>query len=142
VTLRIALLGVWSDALFAILALFDELLVSMFFASVRAQTLTVRIGTITAVGAFLIGVMTLTLSIEAVLRPRQGHRLGRAWRQNLGPSQPRDGRCVADPRAAGLAGDRGSPSDVLSPVSLLSRIIGPERPLYSASAPALRSHTP
>jgi hypothetical protein len=28
-------------------------------------------------------------------------------------------RCAADPRAAGFAGDRGSPSDVLSPVSLL-----------------------
>jgi hypothetical protein len=33
-------------------------------------------------------------------------------------------RCVADPRAAGFAGDRSSLSDMLSPVSPLSRIMG------------------
>jgi ABC-type Fe3+ transport system permease subunit len=52
VALRIALPGVWSAALSAFLALFDELLILMFFATVRAQTLTVRIGTITAIRAF------------------------------------------------------------------------------------------
>jgi putative spermidine/putrescine transport system permease protein len=62
---------VWSAALFAFLTLFNELLISMFLASVRAQTLPVGIGTITAVGQFLVGVTTLTLSVEAVLRPGQ-----------------------------------------------------------------------
>jgi hypothetical protein len=33
-------------------------------------------------------------------------------------------RCAVDPRVAGFAGDRGSPSNMLSPVSLLSRIMG------------------
>ena len=76
--LRIALPDVSSAPLLGFLALFDELLISMFLASMRAQTLPIQIETITAVSALLIGVTTLTLSIEAVLRPRQGQRLGRA----------------------------------------------------------------
>jgi hypothetical protein len=55
VALRIALLRVWSATLFAFLALFDVLLISMLLASVRAQTISVRIGTITAVRPLLIG---------------------------------------------------------------------------------------
>jgi len=55
VALRIALLRVWSAALFAFLALFHELLISMFLASVHAQTISVRSGTITAVRPLLIG---------------------------------------------------------------------------------------
>jgi ABC-type spermidine/putrescine transport system permease subunit II len=73
VVLPIALPGVLSTAAFALLASFDELLLSMFFAGVHAQTLSVRIWnslmqiepTIAAVSAFLIGVTTLNLSIEA-----------------------------------------------------------------------------
>jgi ABC-type spermidine/putrescine transport system permease subunit II len=80
VAVRIALPGVLSAAFFAFLASFDKLLISIFLASVRAQTLPVRIWnslnlkvepTITAVGAFLIGVTTLTLSIGAVLPPER-----------------------------------------------------------------------
>jgi hypothetical protein len=141
VALRIALPDVSSARLFGFLALLDELLISMFLASVRAQTLPIQIETITAVSAFLIGVTTLTLSIEAVLRPRQGQRLGRACGK-ISPLRNQEmARCVADPRAAGFAGDRGSPSDMLSPVSLLSRIMD-RNPLYSAPAPARRRHTP
>ena len=62
--------GVMSAALFAFLASFDELLISLFLAGVRAQTLPVRIWnslnlqvepTIAAVSAFLIGVTALIL---------------------------------------------------------------------------------
>jgi putative spermidine/putrescine transport system permease protein len=83
IVLPIALPGVLSAALFAFLASFDELLISLFLAGVRAQTLPVRIWnslnlqvepTIAAVSAFLIGVTTLILVIEAVLRPRVGQR--------------------------------------------------------------------
>jgi len=86
VVLPIALPGVLSAALFAFLASFDELLISLFLAGVHAQTLPVRIWnslnlqvepTIAAVSAFLIAVTTLILAIEAVLRPRIGQRRGR-----------------------------------------------------------------
>jgi putative spermidine/putrescine transport system permease protein len=86
VVLPIALPGVLSAALFAFLASFDELLISLFLAGVRAQTLPVRIWnslnlqvepTIAAVSAFLIGVTTLILAMEAVLRPRLRQRRGR-----------------------------------------------------------------
>jgi putative spermidine/putrescine transport system permease protein len=79
VVLPIALPGVLSAALFAFLASFDELLISLFLAGVRAQTLPVRIWnslnlqvepTIAAVSAFLIAVTTLILATEAVLRLR------------------------------------------------------------------------
>jgi putative spermidine/putrescine transport system permease protein len=87
VVLPIALPGVLSAALFAFLASFDELLISLFLAGVRAQTLPVRIWnslnlqvepTIAAVSAFLIAVTTLILVIEAILRPRLRQWRGRA----------------------------------------------------------------
>ena len=79
--LPIALPGVLSAALFAFLASFDELLISLFLAGVRAQTLPVRIWnslnlqvepTIAAVSAFLIGVTTVILAADAILRHRRG----------------------------------------------------------------------
>jgi putative spermidine/putrescine transport system permease protein len=87
VVLPIALPGVMSAALFAFLASFDELLISLFLAGVRAQTLPVRIWnslnlqvepTIAAVSAFLIAVTTVILAAEAVLRQRQTQRRRRA----------------------------------------------------------------
>jgi putative spermidine/putrescine transport system permease protein len=63
------------------------LLISLFLAGVRAQTLPVRIWnslnlqvepTIAAVSAFLIAITTLILAAEAILRPRLGQRHGRA----------------------------------------------------------------
>lgn len=80
VILPIALPGVLSAALFAFLASFDELLISLFLAGVRAQTLPVRIWnslnlqvepTIAAVSAFLIGVTTIVLVVDGVLRQRR-----------------------------------------------------------------------
>jgi ABC-type spermidine/putrescine transport system permease subunit II len=82
----IVLPGLLSAALFAFLASFDELLISLFLAGVHAQTLPVRIWnslnlqvepTIAAVSAFLIAVTTLILAAQAVLRPRLGQRRGR-----------------------------------------------------------------
>ena len=87
VVLPIALPGVLSAALFAFLASFDELLISLFLAGVRAQTLPVRIWnslnlqvepTIAAVSAFLIAVTTLILVAEGILRQRQTQRRRRA----------------------------------------------------------------
>ena len=87
VVLPIALPGVLSAALFAFLASFDELLISLFLAGVRAQTLPVRIWnslnlqvepTIAAVSAFLIAVTTLILAAEAILRHRLVQRRRRA----------------------------------------------------------------
>ncbi len=69
--------GLASAALFAFLTSFDELLISLFLADVRMQTLPVRIWnslqldvqpTIAAVNAFLIGVTGLVLLGEAALR--------------------------------------------------------------------------
>ncbi len=77
VVLPIALPGVMSAALFAFLASFDELLISLFLAGVRAQTLPVRIWnslnlqiepTIAAVSAFLIAVTTVILAADGILR--------------------------------------------------------------------------
>ena len=85
--LPIVLPGVLSAALFAFLASFDELLISLFLAGVRAQTLPVRIWnslnlqvepTIAAVSAFLIAITTLILAAEGILRPRLGQRRRRA----------------------------------------------------------------
>jgi putative spermidine/putrescine transport system permease protein len=79
----IALPGILSAALFAFLASFDELLISLFLAGVRAQTLPVRIWnslnlqvepTIAAVSGFLIGVTTLILAADGILRHRRGRR--------------------------------------------------------------------
>ncbi len=83
VVLPIALPGVMSAALFAFLASFDELLISLFLAGVRSQTLPVRIWnslnlqvepTIAAVSAFLIGVTCVVLAVDGVLRQRRGRR--------------------------------------------------------------------
>src|SRR5215471_13566437 len=83
VVLPLALPGILSAALFAFLASFDELLISLFLAGVRAQTLPVRIWnslnlqvepTIAAVSAFLIGVTTLILAADGILRHRRGRR--------------------------------------------------------------------
>src|SRR5271168_2058221 len=87
IVMPIVLPGVLSAALFAFLASFDELLISLFLAGVRGQTLPVRIWnslnlqvepTIAAVSAFLIAVTTLILGVEAILRQRQGQRSRRA----------------------------------------------------------------
>jgi putative spermidine/putrescine transport system permease protein len=87
VVLPIALPGIMSAMLFAFLASFDELLISLFLSGVRAQTLPVRIWnslnlqvepTIAAVSAFLIAVTTVILVIDAVLRHRRGERRRRA----------------------------------------------------------------
>jgi putative spermidine/putrescine transport system permease protein len=83
VVLPIALPGVMSAALFAFLASFDELLISLFLAGVRTQTLPVRIWnslnlqvepTIAAVSAFLIAVSCVILGVDGVLRHRRGQR--------------------------------------------------------------------
>jgi ABC-type spermidine/putrescine transport system permease subunit II len=81
--LPIALPGVMSAALFAFLASFDELLISLFLAGVRAQTLPVRIWnslnlqvepTIAAVSAFLIAVTTVILAADGILRHLRGQK--------------------------------------------------------------------
>jgi ABC-type spermidine/putrescine transport system permease subunit II len=85
IVLPIALPGILSAALFAFLASFDELLISLFLAGVRAQTLPVRIWnslnlqvepTIAAVSAFLIGVTALILAADGVLRHRRRRAAG------------------------------------------------------------------
>ena len=77
VVLPIAAPGIMSAALFAFLASFDELIISLFLAGVRAQTLPVRIWNslhleiepvIAAVSAFLIAVTGAILLIDAVVR--------------------------------------------------------------------------
>src|SRR5271163_71617 len=87
VVMPIALPGVLSAALFAFLASFDELLISLFLAGVRAQTLPVRIWnslnlqvepTIAAVSAFLIAVTSLILATDGILRHLVGQRRRRA----------------------------------------------------------------
>jgi len=83
IVLPIALPGILSAALFAFLASFDELLIALFLAGVRTQTLPVRIWnslnlqiepTIAAVSAFLIGVTTLILAADGILRHRRRKR--------------------------------------------------------------------
>src|ERR1700733_146204 len=83
VVLPIVLPGLMSAALFAFLASFDELLISLFLAGVRSQTLPVRIWnslnlqvepTIAAVSAFLIAITALVLAAEAILRQQQAKR--------------------------------------------------------------------
>lgn len=87
VVLPIALPGVISAALFAFLASFDELLISLFLAGVHAQTLPVRIWnslnlqvepTIAAVSAFLIAVTCVILAADGVLRHWRTHRRARS----------------------------------------------------------------
>jgi putative spermidine/putrescine transport system permease protein len=77
IIIPIALPGIMSAALFAFLASFDELIISLFLAGVRAQTLPVRIWNslhleiepvIAAVSAFLIAVTGAVLLVDAVVR--------------------------------------------------------------------------
>jgi ABC-type spermidine/putrescine transport system permease subunit II len=80
VVIPLAAPGIVSAALFAFLASFDELIISLFLSGVRSQTLPVRIWnslhmeiepTIAAVSAFLIGVTALILLLDAVLRAKR-----------------------------------------------------------------------
>ena len=86
IVLPIAFPGVLSAALFAFLASFDELLISLFLAGVHAQTLPVRIWnslnlqvepTIAAVSAFLIGVTCVILAADGLLRHWRTQRRSR-----------------------------------------------------------------
>ena len=72
--------GIMSSALFAFLASFDELIISLFLAGVRSQTLPVRIWNslhlelepvIAAVSAFLIAVTGLVLMFDMFLRSQR-----------------------------------------------------------------------
>ena len=73
----LALPGVVSAALFSFLTSFDELVISLFLAGIRAETLPVRIWnslllevepTIAAVSTLLIVVTMLALAVDALLR--------------------------------------------------------------------------
>lgn len=77
VVIPLAFPGIMSSALFAFLASFDELIISLFLAGVRSQTLPVRIWNslhlelepvIAAVSAFLIAVTGIVLAIDMLLR--------------------------------------------------------------------------
>lgn len=77
VVIPLALPGIVSSALFAFLASFDELIISLFLAGVRSETLPVRIWNslhlqiepvIAAVSAFLIAVTGVILLLDATLR--------------------------------------------------------------------------
>lgn len=77
VVIPLAFPGIVSSALFAFLASFDELIIALFLAGVRSETLPVRIWNslhlqvepvIAAVSAFLIGVTGLILLLDAALR--------------------------------------------------------------------------
>ncbi|HLI11850.1 MAG TPA: ABC transporter permease [Alphaproteobacteria bacterium] len=80
----IAMPGIVSAALFAFLASFDELIISLFLTNVATQTLPVRIWNslhleiepvIAAVSAFLIGITAAILLLDGVLRRRRSARL-------------------------------------------------------------------
>lgn len=77
VVVPLAMPGIVSAALFAFLASFDELVISLFLTNAATQTLPVRIWnslhleiepTIAAVSTFLIGVTGIILVIDALLR--------------------------------------------------------------------------
>lgn len=81
VVMPLALPGVVSAALFSFLTSFDELVISLFLAGIRAETLPVRIWnslllevepTIAAVSTLLIVVTMLALGIDAALRKLRG----------------------------------------------------------------------
>ena len=80
VVVPLAAPGLVSAALFAFLASFDELIISLFLTGIRAQTLPVRIWnslhleiepTIAAVSAFLIAVTGMVLLLDSLLRGRR-----------------------------------------------------------------------
>lgn len=88
VVIPLALPGIVSAALFAFLASFDELIISLFLAGVKSETLPVRIWNslhlqvepvIAAVSAFLIAVTGAILLLDAALRQA---RLSWTGRQN------------------------------------------------------------
>ncbi len=77
VVVPLALPGIISAALFSFLASFDELVISLFLAGVKSETLPVRIWNslhlqvepvIAAVSAFLIGVTGFILLLDTLLR--------------------------------------------------------------------------
>lgn len=81
VVVPLALPGLVSAALFAALASFDELVISLFLAGVRGQTLPVRIWnsltleiepTIAAVSTLLIAVTALALAADTLVRRLRG----------------------------------------------------------------------
>jgi ABC-type spermidine/putrescine transport system permease subunit II len=81
VVVPIALPGVMSAALFAFLASFDELVISLFLAGARAQTLPVRIWNslhleiepvVAAAATFLIGVTAIVLLVDGGIRRLRG----------------------------------------------------------------------
>lgn len=81
VVLPLALPGIVSGALFSFLTSFDELVISIFLAGVRSETLPVRIWnslllevepTIAAVSTLLIAVTALALAIDAGIRKLRG----------------------------------------------------------------------
>ncbi|MBV9786095.1 MAG: ABC transporter permease [Acidisphaera sp.] len=85
VVVPLAAPGIISAALFAFLASFDELIISLFLTGIRAQTLPVRIWnslhmqiepTIAAVSAVLIGITGLVLLLDASLRRWRAARTG------------------------------------------------------------------
>lgn len=87
VVLPLAFPGILSAALFAFLASFDELVISLFLAGVRSETLPVRIWNslhlqiepvIAAVSAFLIAVTGVVLLLDAVVRHARSRRLAGA----------------------------------------------------------------
>jgi ABC-type spermidine/putrescine transport system permease subunit II len=84
VVIPLAFPGILSAALFAFLASFDELIISLFLAGVRSETLPVRIWNslhlqvepvIAAVSAFLIAVTGAVLLVDALLRQMRQARL-------------------------------------------------------------------
>lgn len=77
IVVPLALPGISSAMLFAFLASFDELLISLFLTGVRAETLPVRIWNslllqvepiIAAVSVFLIGVTAVVLILDSLIR--------------------------------------------------------------------------
>lgn len=86
VVVPIALPGVMSAALFAFLTSFDELVISIFLAGARAQTLPVRIWNslhlevepvVAAAATFLIGVTGIVLLTDGGIRRLRGSRAGK-----------------------------------------------------------------
>ena len=83
IVIPLAFPGILSAALFAFLASFDELIISLFLAGVRAQTLPVRIWNnlhlelepvVAAVSAFLIAVTGAVLVLDGVIRGMRTQR--------------------------------------------------------------------
>lgn len=81
IVIPLAFPGIMSATLFAFLASFDELIISLFLAGVRAQTLPVRIWNslhldiepvVAAVSAFLIAVTGAVLLLDGVIRGIRG----------------------------------------------------------------------